>query len=118
MPGAQRDVVETEAGHHAGAVVLDDDVAALGELGRQRRPGGVGEIDADVALAGVLLDEVGGQAVDLRRGEAGQVAVGRLDLDDVGAEVAEHPRGVRTGQHPREVEHADPVERLGHRLAT
>ena len=47
----------------------------------------------------------------LRRREAGQVAVGRLDLDDVGAEVGEHAGGVRAGQHPREVEDAHPVER-------
>ena len=74
LAGAQRHMIESEAVHHAGAVVLDDDIAVLGELGGDGRPGGGRQVDADVALAGVLLDEVGGQAVDLRRGEAGQVA--------------------------------------------
>ena len=38
-------------------------------------------------------------------GEPAEVALRRLDLDDVGAEVGERPTGDRTGQHSREVEH-------------
>ena len=107
-------MAETEAIHHAGAVVLDHDIAPLGELGRHGCPRGGGEVDADVALAGVLLDEVGGESVHLRGGEAGQIAGGRFDLDHLGPEVAEHPGGVRAGQHPGEVENANPRQWLGH----
>ena len=58
---------------------------------------------------------LGGEAVAAGRGEAGEVAGGRLDLDHVGAEVGEHPAAVRARQHPRQVEHPDPVERRSHR---
>src|SRR4029453_12267409 len=93
-----------------GTVVLDDDVGRLGHpldegdalLGPQ--------VDGDRPLAVVVGDE--GLAVDVRRlvghpdGARG-VAVGhRLDLDDVGAEVAHDRRRVRAGQVPGEVEHS------------
>ena len=39
---------------------------------------------------------------------------GRLDLDDPGAEVAEHHRGVRAGQGAGEVDDQDAVQRPGH----
>ena len=40
---------------------------------------------------------------------------GILDLDDPGAQVAEHHRGVRAGERAREVDDDDPVERTGRR---
>ena len=43
-------------------------------------------------------------------GEAGQVTGRRLHLDDVGAEVGEHPRAVRPGEHTREVEDTNAVQ--------
>ena len=47
---------------------------------------------------------------------AGEVAVGRLDLHDVGAEVGEQQRAVGPGDHRGEVDDAHAVEReSGHR---
>ena len=43
----------------------------------------------------------------------GVVAGGALDLDDVGAEVGEHHRRVRAGEHPGEVGHPDAGQRAG-----
>jgi hypothetical protein len=40
-----------------------------------------------------------------------RVAGGRLDLDDVGAEIGEHHRAERPGHHLRDVEHLETVER-------
>ncbi len=102
--GQQRVRPESHPLHHAGAVVLDEHVAVPGEVGGELRAARGRQVDADVALAGVLLHEVRRLPVDARRGEAGQVARRWLDLDDVGAEVGEHPRAVRPGQHAREVE--------------
>jgi hypothetical protein len=41
----------------------------------------------------------------------GVVPPGRLDLDDLGAEVAELHGGERAAEHPREVQDADARER-------
>ena len=66
VAGPQRRRSEPQALHHAGAVVLDDDVAVVGQLGGQLDAARRGQVDADVALAGVLLDEVRRQPVDPR----------------------------------------------------
>ncbi len=86
-------------------------VAVLGEVEQDRRRARLGQVEADVALARVLLHEVGGEPVDARRCESRQITGGRLDLDHVGAEIGEHPGAMRTRQHAREVEDSDPVER-------
>lgn len=64
----------------------------------------VSQVESGAALAQVDL-----------RGDAGLVPVGRIDTQDVGAESGEQARGHRAGQHPRQVEHADAVERLRRR---
>ena len=65
-----------------------------------------------------LRPEVVGRALlDERRPPGARVvaAVGALDLDHVGAEVAEAHRAQRSGEHPREVGDEDPIERgCGH----
>ena len=109
---------EPEALHHPGAVVLDDDVALGGEREGQLLALRRGQVDADVALAGVLLHEVRRQPVDTRAGVARQVTVRRLELDDLGAEVRQHPRAVRAGEDAREVEDADACEWTSHEPVT
>ena len=53
--------------------------------------------------------------VERRPPVAHLVALRRLDLDDLGAVVAQDLGAVRPAQHPGEIEHEDPVERaLGH----
>ena len=106
-------VAEAHSRSHAGAEVLDEHVALLGQGEQQLARLGLVHVEADVALAGVLLDEVAGEAVHPRVGEAGHVAIGRLDLDDLGAEVAEHPGAVRPTEHAGEIEHADTGQRAG-----
>ena len=48
----------------------------------------------------------------MRRQPARHVAFRRLDLDDLGAEIAENLRRIRPGQELREIEHAQMRERL------
>src|SRR5262249_26778171 len=45
---------------------------------------------------------------------AGRVALWRLDLDHVRAEVTEHHRAVRPGEDSRAIDDADAFERAGH----
>ena len=75
---------------------------------------GRGQVDADVSLAGVLLHEVARQSVATRRGEAGEIASGRFDLDDVCAHVAQHARAVWSRENASEIEDTDAVQRGRH----
>ncbi|MFT3855311.1 MAG: hypothetical protein QM733_21635 [Ilumatobacteraceae bacterium] len=81
-------LVEAAPGEHRRRTVGNDHVAAGGELPDHLAAGGVVEIGADAALAGV--------EVEVRR--SGAVGARWIDADDVGAEVteqlgAEHPGG-------------------------
>ena len=75
--------------HHAGPVVLDEHVARARASSKQRARTAAAWTRSRLMLRlpGVLLHEVRRQPVDPRVGEAGQVALGRLDLDHVGAEI-------------------------------
>ena len=68
------------------------------------------EIDAQTLLTGVLLHEVRRHRADFRTRESREIAVGRLDLDHLGAEVVKHSSAVRPGENPSEVEHPHSIE--------
>ena len=103
-------VVEAPAGQHAGREVLHqhvglldhraDDGDGLGPLHVQRH-------EALRAVPHVEVREVG------RVHQRGPL--GGLELQHVGAEVAQDAVGERAGQHPREVDDADAVEGLARR---
>src|SRR6185295_19153255 len=72
-------------------------------------------VETDVAFTDVLLDEVGGQAIDPRIGHARDVDLGWLDLDHLGSEIAQRAGRMRSTEHSSEFEHADAGQRpLGH----
>ena len=98
---------EAEPIHDAGPIVLDEHVGVFDQVEEYGRPCCAAEVDAQVAFACVLLDEVARQAVAARGGKPSEVTGWRFDLDDVGTEVAQHARAVRTGQHACQVEHPD-----------
>ena len=84
---------------------------------------GLGYLDGDRALVAVGAEEVGGvgrvAAVGVlqpRRAPGARVvaAAGALDLDDVGAQIRQHLSRPRPGQHARQVEHLQAIERGGH----
>ena len=68
------------------------------------------QVDRDVPLAAVLLHEVAADAAAALAETARQVALGRLDLDDVGAEVGEDAGAEGPGQHVAEVGHPYPLQ--------
>ena len=119
-PGVHRQHVlegEAELGHDPGPVVLDDDVGFGDELQHQLPRPLRQEVDADGALAGVLLVEVAPDAVDLAAHEAGHVTLRGLHLQDVGAEVGQHAGGEGARQHPGEVQDANACQGMARWLA-
>ena len=95
----------------AGPEVLEQDVRMGDELPDDLDAFGPGQVEREVAFPDVLLDVVRGQRVLAHRREPREVALRRLDLDDVGAEVVQQARAMRPREHAREVEHADAVQR-------
>ena len=72
------------------------------------------EVEHDAALVAVDPHEQRGHvAAHARPGVARGVALRRLDLDDVGAEIAQHLRGIGPEHHRGEIEHAHARERAG-----
>jgi hypothetical protein len=99
---------------------LDHDVGAIAQLAREREIGRVLEVEDDRALVAVEAQVVGRALLDERRPPGARVvaAVGPLDLDDVGPEVAQRHRAQRPGEHAREVGDEDAVKgRGGHGAA-
>ena len=104
-------VAEAHLGEEAGTHRLDDDVGAAHEVLEHRDAVGLLEVEHERLLAPVHVEvEQRRVPVERPRHLAAVVARGRLDLDDLGAEVDEvrRDRG-RTEQraldHPHAVEH-------------
>ena len=107
---AQRRFADTEPVRHARAHVLHDDVAVAREPLDDGAPLGRLEVEGDGPLAAVPGEEA--------RQLAERVALERLDLHDVGAEIGEHRRRVGAGDVARQVDDADALQRspeIGHR---
>ena len=89
-----------------------DDEVGLGRGAQgEFASGAVGEVGDGAALAGVqVLEERGaGDRIDRaarRRTAAQRITAGRLELDDVGARVAEQLRAIAAGDAGRQVDHA------------
>ena len=98
---------EPELVHHAGPVVLDDDVALGGQVLGELQSRGCFEVDDDAFLAAVDRKEVVALAVAHRREAASFVAdTRRLDLDYLGAQIGQRQARGGPRQHPGEIEHA------------
>ena len=114
VAGAAGVVVDAEASLDVGAVVLDDDVGAL-DQGEEDLDGlGLLEVEGEGALVAVQVEEVGGLA---GAGDAFALSgdFGLLDLEHVGAPVAELSGGGGAGAGAGEVEDEEVVEgEVGH----
>ncbi len=113
----QRGVVEVPLVGLAHPEVVQEHVGAVGQPA-EGGPARLGrEVERDRALVPVdaqVVRRLVGVAVGRGRPATGLVAAVRaLDLDHVGAEVAELHPAERTGEHARGVEHGQPVERSG-----
>ena len=119
--GAQRICAEAEPRGRGGAVVVDEQIG-IGEQPSEGIAPRIGpQVEHDAALVAVDGREVGAAPI-LRVSPprwtpgARLVALRRLDLHDVRAEIGEEHRRERPGQHAAEVDDADAVEgeRIGH----
>ena len=99
---------ETEPGHDAGPVALDQHVGPVDQAQQQIATGVGFEIQRDASLVPVYGAEESALSGDDRRRPAHVVTGPRLlDLDDVRTHVSEEKGAVRTGQEPRQVKDAD-----------
>ena len=106
----ERRVVESQARHHAGPVVLDEDVGGACEPPERVARRGLLQVEDDTELAAV--DGVERRALGAGRSghRARGVAAWRLDLDYARPHIAEYHRAVRPGHHLGRVEHNYAVE--------
>ncbi len=111
VTGAHGGKAEAESFEHTGPEVLEHHIDCCGEPGDERAPGIALQVDGDASLPAVLLREVHRESSDARLRSAGEVALGRFDLDYRGAEIDQRLAARRARQHPREIQHAYTVER-------
>ena len=111
----QRVAVEAPGGEQPGPERLDQHVGARPQLARQLAVALVAEVERDRALVAVEPQVVGRLAVAPRRPPVARVVarLRPLDLDHVGAEVAQRHRGERPREHAREVGDEEAFERAG-----
>jgi hypothetical protein len=114
VAGRDRLVVEPEGGQGPGPEVLHDHVGGVAERKRDVAGARRVEVDAQVALARVLLRVVPGDLAVAGERLPGQVAAGRLELDDLSPQVEQRLGAVRAREHPGEIDDADPFERKRH----
>ena len=118
-------VVEAEALEPAHLEVLDHHVGGGDQLFQPGEVVRVAEVAGDRGLAAVGGVEIGrhplGSPVGARPVEegrapaAGVVALGRLDLDDLGAQIGQRLAGPRAGQNARQFDNLQPGQgRSGH----
>ena len=127
MRRVQRVEVEPHLGERARAEILDQHIAFRDEPVENRAPVGLLEIQRDAFFVSIDAQEIGALALvrgvpiarTLRDGVqegrspgARVIALARLlDLDDASAHVGQQHRAVRAGEHARQIEHRDAVER-------
>jgi len=118
---AQRIGPQAQAGRRGGAVVVHEEVRATQQPVQQLATRIGAQVEHDRSLVAVDRCEVraaplGRVAPPRRSPGARLVAVGRLDLDDIGAEVGQQHGGERPGQHAADVDDADAFqgEPIGH----
>ena len=100
-------VAQPQPRHHAGAVILDQNVALGGQILNQRQPVRALEVNDDRLLAAIDRKVIVALAVARRRKGAGLVPrARRFDLEHFGAHVRQREARGRSGQHTREIDHA------------
>jgi hypothetical protein len=101
---------ESASLERAGAEVVDDDVGVGDEVSEERLVLGIADVGDQTLLVSVDAQEVGAlTALVERRSPAARLvtSAGPLDLEDVGAEVAEHHGTERTGEDAGEIENLE-----------
>ena len=103
-------VVDAQARGHRRPEVVDQHVGALDQPAQHAQAVGMLEVEAEAALVAIDPEEGPALARDGGRVVAEVVALGRLDLDDEGALVAEQGAAVGTGHVAAQIEHDDAAQ--------
>jgi hypothetical protein len=106
LAGAEPVPAEAEPLHRAGPAILDEHVGLEHQRAGEVARGRVLEVEHDRALAAVDRCEVLAEAFGDRRPLPHRVAVGRLDLRHVGAEVGEQHAAKGARRHVAELDDA------------
>src|SRR5262249_26107548 len=103
---------KTQAIHHAGTIILDDDIGFRSELLRQRDALLALQIDDNALLAAIAADEIVTLAIaEWRKSTRIVTGAGRFDLQHFGAEIGQREGSRRPSEHAGEIEHAHIGER-------
>ena len=103
-------VVDAEPRGDRGPEVVHQDVRALHQPSQHGEPVGMLQVETDAVLVAIDSEERAA-LVRQRRGVVAQVvALGRLDLDDLGAEVAQQGAAIRARHVAAQVEHGDTAQ--------
>src|SRR5271155_3474438 len=99
-----RRITKAEGFEHPGTEVLDNDIGSVTKL--QCEIAGLRDVqvDADVALASVLLGVIAADVATAGERQPGEVAAGWFDLDHLGAEIQQMFGAVRPREHPAEID--------------
>ena len=108
--GQEHFVRQAEPLHHAGAEIFDQHIRPRQQRQQRFAPFRLLEIQHHAPLVAIGAVEVRAVPEDeMRRDDAGRISDARgLDLDDVGAQVAEEHRGEGTRKERREIDDDDP----------
>ena len=113
-----RFVIDSERLRRRRSVVVHDDVGPVEQPLEHRTRLGELEVEHDRPLRSVEVRVVRGESVGAGAEVADRVATGRLELDHVGALIAEDHRAERPRHVRRDVEHLDAAERKCHRASS
>ena len=110
-------IVEPQAGERLRTDVRDERLDRRHQAKQRLACRRLLEVHGDAALAArVVLEAAAHAAMPWHAGVAGRVALRRLDLDHVGAEVGQDPGAPGTHLHRGQIEHTNAGERSAHRL--
>ncbi|KAG1461626.1 hypothetical protein G6F57_014102 [Rhizopus arrhizus] len=114
IDGAQVFPAQAPAFHRARLEVLDHDVDVLDQRANQVLRLGLAQVQADRFLVARLhLPPDGRAVVDQAPVAQGVALAGRLDLDHLGAEFAQHLGGERPSDQLAQLQHTDPAQWFG-----
>ncbi|MNK99487.1 hypothetical protein D3C87_1198820 [compost metagenome] len=113
--GSDGVVVQAQARHGLRPHVVDQHVGARGQAQHRLPACRLLQVEHQASLAAVRVQEDAGHAFVSRRSDAAHtVAAWRLNLDDVGPQIAQDLRGVGPHQHRRDVDDAHALQRPAH----
>ncbi len=114
VAGRDRLVIQPKGGESTGPEVLHDHVGGIAETKSDIAGARHVEVDAQVALTGVLLRIVARDLAVAGERLPGQVATRRLELDDFGTQVEQRLGAVGPSEHAGEINDANAFERKRH----